>query len=62
MRKSISAEKFRFYFKDNEQLYIDFMEKLLGLVRIDPKTRIPKETLLEDEFFQINYESNVNEN
>jgi hypothetical protein len=51
VRSNISHEKFEFYFKNDEKLYIDFIEKVIALVRIDPKMRIPKEILLEDPFF-----------
>jgi serine/threonine protein kinase len=51
IRHNISPEKFSFYFNNNEQLYISFIEKVLALVRIDPTTRISKEILLQDPFF-----------
>ena len=54
IRSKISPENFSFYFDNNEQLYINFMEKVLALVRVDPTTRIPKEKLLEDLFFTKN--------
>ena len=34
------------YFNNNEVLYINFIKKVLDLVRVDPTTRIPKEKLL----------------
>ena len=61
----ISREKFSFYFNNNKQLYINFMVKVLALVRVDPTTRIPKEKLLEDPFFNKNTKSllpNINSN
>ena len=54
IRKKVSPEKFSFYFNNNEQLYKNFMEKVLALVKVDPTTRIPKEKLLEDPFFHKN--------
>jgi serine/threonine protein kinase len=53
VRTNISPEKFAFYFKSNEQFYSDFIEKVIALVRVDPKTRIPKEVLLQDPFFSL---------
>ena len=53
VRSHISSDKFRLYFS-NEKYFIDFMEKVLALVRIDPTTRIPKEDLLQDPFFPKN--------
>jgi hypothetical protein len=52
VRSKISSVKFDFYFKTEEN-YNQFMEKVLGLVRFDPRTRIPKEELLQDPFFAI---------
>ena len=54
VRENISSDKFRLYFSNNEKHFIDFMEKVLALVRIDPTTRIPKEELLQDQFFSKN--------
>jgi hypothetical protein len=54
IRSKISPENFSFYFNNNEQLYISFMEKVLELVRVDPITRISKEILLQDPFFYKN--------
>jgi serine/threonine protein kinase len=51
IRRKVSPEKFGFYFNNNEILYKNFMEKVLQLVRIDPTTRISKEILLQDPFF-----------
>ena len=51
IRSKISPEKFSFYFNNNEELYNNFMEKVLALVRVDPTTRISKEILLQDPFF-----------
>ena len=51
IRSKISREKFSFYFNNNEELYNNFMEKVLALVRVDPTTRISKEILLQDPFF-----------
>ena len=53
VHKNISAEKFAFYFKNDVQLYNDFIEKVIALVRVDPKTRIAKEELLQDPFFSL---------
>ena len=61
----ISREKFSFYFNNNKQLYINFMVKVLALVRVDPTTRISKEILLQDPFFHRNTKSllpNINSN
>ena len=57
IRSKISPEKFSFYFNNSEELYINFMEKVLALVRVDPTTRISKEILLEDPFFDRNTKS-----
>ena len=54
VRSHISSDKFRLYFSNNEDTFIIFMEKVLALVRIDPTTRIPKEELLQDQFFSKN--------
>jgi serine/threonine protein kinase len=52
IRSKISPSKFSFYFNNNEELYNNFMKKVLALVRIDPTKRISKEILLQDPFFQ----------
>jgi serine/threonine protein kinase len=49
----MSKPKYELYFKNNIELFNPFMNKILDLVIIDPKTRIQKEILLEDPFFQI---------
>jgi len=48
---NISSDKFIFYFNNNQELYNNFMEKVLALVKIDPTARISKEILLQDPFF-----------
>jgi len=49
----MKPKKFEIYFKSNKESFDTFMEKVLALIRVDAKTRIPKEILLEDPFFQI---------
>jgi len=62
IRRKVSSEKFSFYFNNNEQLYKNFMEKVLELVRIDPTKRISKEILLQDPFFNKPLSSTVSSN
>ena len=51
--KEMKAKKFEIYFKKNKKSFDTFMEKVLALITVDPRTRIPTEILLEDPFFQI---------
>jgi len=48
----ISSDKFSFYFNNNYELYFNFMEKVLALVKIDPTARISKEILLQDRYLK----------
>jgi serine/threonine protein kinase len=51
--KKMSKEKFKIYFQDNRGSFNIFMENILSLIPVDPRARIPKEILLQDQFFQI---------
>ena len=51
--KEMKPKKFEIYFKNNKGSFDTFMEKILALITVDPRARIPKEILLQDPFFQI---------
>jgi serine/threonine protein kinase len=51
--ENMSKTKYEVYFKNNKDLFNAFIDNILDLIRVDPKTRKPKQILLEDPFFSL---------
>jgi len=49
--ENMSKTKYEVYFKNNKDLFNAFINNILDLIRVDPKTRKPKQILLEEPFF-----------